>query len=381
MIDDPAVKARQQRNLIDDQKKYLLGEEASAPAGDASLKDERKALAHARNASFSLNGFERNFFFEDIGSEYRHLGATSGADSNIDARSFAAADMDRDGDLDIVVKNLQVRLLQLFRNDYDTTNARVFFRLRGHESNRDGVGARIEIRHGDRFQMAEVKSACGFQSQSPNEVFFGLGPDDTIDHVEVFWPSGKRQAFEDLPAGHFYDVDERSGIANRRELGAVPVSSGPAPEAPSDGARQMVYTDPRPAPLFRVDDLDGEALSARETYGEGPTVVSFMTTWTPSYAEDLDTLAELKRAHPKLQVVVFLVELPGILTDPARTNLARAAGFHVATCDTQFAERFSGQPNIVFPRTSVVRDSKVVLDVLQSLAVEGTAEQIAESVR
>ena len=367
MIDDPQARSQQQRELLSDQKEYLLGEAGSAQDG-SSLREERKALSHVRNAAFSLNGFERNFYFEDTGGKYRHLGAVSGVDSNIDARSFAVADFDRDGDLDIVVKNLQNRLLQLFTNEIGMENQRVVFALRGTKSNRDAIGARIEIAHGARRQMAQVRSAQGFQAQSPNEVFFGLADATTIDRVEIFWPSGERETLEDVEAGYRYLVEEGAGIASREKLGEAATAAHEPEESTAPVAeRDRVFVDERAAPLFSVVDAVGEELSARDTYEKGPTVLSFMTTWTLGFIEDLQALAKIRDENPDANVILFLVDLPGILTDPARVEFAKSFGFQVATCDAPFIERFTQQPNVVFPWTVVVVDSRVVLDAVTVL--------------
>jgi len=377
MIDDPAKRREQQRCVVEDQAEYLLGDATGTK--ECSLPEARKTISHARNASFSLNGFERNFFFEATDEGYRHLGAVSGIDSNIDARSFGTGDLDRDGDLDLVVKNLQVRLLQCFRNDIRSDAHRVFFELRGRDSNRDAVGARVEIRHGDRFQMAEVRSASGFQSQSPKELFFGLGPDAKIDRVEITWPSGRRQTFEDLAADRYYRVDERDGITGERPIARDPAALAALPGERIDGAKQTIYSHPRAAPQFKVETASGEEIRARDLYERGPVVVSFMTTWTPSYAEDLAALARLRQAVPGLQVFVFAVGLQSAPIDPAGLELAKEAGLRVARCDTRFAERFTEQPNIVFPWSFVVVDSRIVLDVITGLSADATIERMREA--
>ena len=377
MIDDPAKRAEQQQSLIQDQAEYLLeGHESQ----EAPLKQSRKALAHARNAAFSLNGFERNFFFENTGEKHRHLGAVSGIDSNIDARSFATGDLDRDGDLDLVVKNLQVRLLQCFENEIPSEAHRAFFRCRGVDSNRDGIGTRIEIRHGGRLQMSYVKSANGFQSQSPNEVFFGLGADALIDRVDVYWPSGKHQTFEKVAADRDYLIHEADGIDAGRPLERAVAQAAKAAEGERiDGRRKRVFSKVRNAPLFGAEDLDGESISALELYKGGDALIVFMTTWTATYDEDLAQLAELAKNHPELQIVLFLVTVNPIRSSAEGMEAARASGLRVGECELKLAEKFTQQPNVVFPWSFLVSGSKVVLDVAVGPGSEEAAAAISRA--
>ena len=258
----------------------------------------------ALNSTFSLNGFERNFYFENHGDHFEDLGAISGIDSDIDARSFGVGDLDRDGDLDLVVKNLQRRLLQCFINEIETEAHRAFFSLTGSKSNRDAIGARIEIRHGRRSQMAQVRSASGFQSQSSPEVFFGLGVDRQIDHVTVYWPSGKQQAFENLAAGNVFHIHEDKGVER-----SVPIQeSKSATKLTSDSRapvpKQTLFAKRRKAPPLDDVDTNGKAVKSDSLY-QGAVLASFVQTWLPFFDAHLDLLEKIAKSHPDLEILVF----------------------------------------------------------------------------
>ncbi len=318
----------------------------------------------AFNSTFSLNGFERNFYFENRGDRFDELGAVSGIDSDIDARSFGIGDLDRDGDLDIVIKNLQRRLLQCYRNEIPAEGRhRVFFRLTGTESNRDAIGTRVEIRHGDdAFQMAEVRSANGFQSQSARELFFGLGDDDELTRVEVFWPSGKRETFEKLAADHTYFLREGHGI-DRKEA----IEAGKQTELASDSRatvpKQTFFAKERKAPQFTDRDIEGRPVTSEKLY-ESTFLASFVKTWLPNYDEHLALLKKIDGLHEDLDVVVFLIEP----VDDDKVEKARATGLTVVrTAYNRYAPAFAQQTNMLFPSTFLVEKGSVVFDMIGAL--------------
>ena len=109
------------------------------------------------------------------------------------ARGAAFADIDGDGDLDLAVSE-NGGPGRLFRNDGGERNRWVGFRLRGSDSNRDGIGAKITLtieENGvERAETRIVKNASGYASQSQLEVVFGLGPAGRAREALVAWPSG-----------------------------------------------------------------------------------------------------------------------------------------------------------------------------------------------
>ncbi len=119
-------------------------------------------------------------------------------------RGAAYADIDHDGDLDVFVTVIgegepDVRS-KLYINETVTDNHYVQFRLQGTISNREAVGARLYLYHGSDVQMQEVYGGGGsYCSQHTKVRHFGLGPDNHIDSVKVFWPNGLTEVFSDFP--------------------------------------------------------------------------------------------------------------------------------------------------------------------------------------
>jgi hypothetical protein len=126
-------------------------------------------------------------------------------------RGLCYADFDRDGDLDILMTTNNGPAY-LYRNDQQTGNHSIRFRLTGTKSNRDAIGAMVRIEHEGSTQERLVKGGSSYLSQSELPVTFGLGKRDKIDRVVIEWPSGQTEEHKSLAAGQTYDCVEGKGI-------------------------------------------------------------------------------------------------------------------------------------------------------------------------
>src|SRR6185369_8143489 len=133
-------------------------------------------------------------------------------------RGCAFGDFDNDGDVDILVNNLDGPPT-LLRNDGGSGLSSILVKCVGTKSNRSAIGARVTVRLGDHNQIREVMSGSSYYSQSDLRLHFGLGRAAAADAVEIAWPSGLKETFRDLPARHLYVVQEQKGILERRRLG------------------------------------------------------------------------------------------------------------------------------------------------------------------
>jgi enediyne biosynthesis protein E4 len=126
-------------------------------------------------------------------------------------RGVAFADFDNDGDYDFLQVNMNGNPT-LFRTDRRDRNNWVMFRTVGEVSNRDGIGAWIEVEAGGLKQVWEVKTCGSIYSAHDPRAHFGLGKAKQIDRVSVRWPSGIQQEFTGLEVDRFYVIHERSGL-------------------------------------------------------------------------------------------------------------------------------------------------------------------------
>jgi hypothetical protein len=122
-------------------------------------------------------------------------------------RGAAFGDLDNDGDIDIVVNNLD-DAPSLLICDSTGDHYWIAFELEGVKTNRDGIGAIIRLRAGDLEQIQQVYQAGGFLSGNDLRSHFGLGKHQVVDEVEIRWPSGQTQKFTNLKAGRFVKIRE-----------------------------------------------------------------------------------------------------------------------------------------------------------------------------
>jgi hypothetical protein len=122
-------------------------------------------------------------------------------------RGSTVADLDQDGDLDIIVTDSGGSPI-VMRNDGGDRNGWLALDLRGRESNRFGVGARVTIETRSRRQVREVGSAGSYLSASPLRLHVGLGGHALAERLTVQWPGGKRQVLEQVPGNRVMTLDE-----------------------------------------------------------------------------------------------------------------------------------------------------------------------------
>ena len=114
------------------------------------------------------------------------------------SRSSVLADFDDDGDLDMVVLDMNDRPQFLRSNLSDNHDIHYLkVRLRGTISNRDGLGATVSVTTGNETQFRYCDGKSGYLSQSSLPLYFGLGPATSIARIEVKWPSGTTQVITD----------------------------------------------------------------------------------------------------------------------------------------------------------------------------------------
>jgi hypothetical protein len=126
-------------------------------------------------------------------------------------RGAAYADIDNDGDLDVLITTNRGPAF-LYRNDQYSGNRSVRFRLDGTKSNRSAIGAKVSLHYSGRTSSRYVKSGSSYLSQSELPVTFGLGRRDNVERIVVDWPSGRVEEFKNLRTGRAYIITEEKGI-------------------------------------------------------------------------------------------------------------------------------------------------------------------------
>jgi enediyne biosynthesis protein E4 len=128
------------------------------------------------------------------------------------SRGLAVGDFWNDGRLSIVINNMNGKP-SLLVNSVRSQNHWIGLKTVGTRSNRDGIGAKITVSAGKRKMIDEVRSGSSYISQNDLRMHFGLGSASKVDSVEIRWPSGLVERFEDLPVDAIHTLKEGSGVA------------------------------------------------------------------------------------------------------------------------------------------------------------------------
>ncbi len=188
------------------------GKESYVPDIFAMVTRPGIDFADARNwppmGNKSLSGYQKKrLFHNERGQIFKDEAARHGMDSVKDGRGVAVADFDNDGRLDLFVANANSEPF-LYRNTSPRSAHSVEFALEGAKSNRLAVGTQIRLTAGGKTYLRFVNGGNGFGAQSSMRVHFGLGENTKIDRVEVRWPSGARQTFEDVKPDCIHKIVE-----------------------------------------------------------------------------------------------------------------------------------------------------------------------------
>ncbi len=163
---------------------------------DDTVRSVGRRPSHAQAPHLFVN--ERGQRFRDGAGE---VGTAFGSPKI--GRGLALGDFDRDGDLDVLVTT-NAGPAYLYRNDLGNGNRSVRFVLEGRKSNRDGIGAVVEVLDAIGRQRQMVRSGSSYLSASALALTFGVGLEKEIPKAVVYWPSGQVQEMGKLAAGTTY---------------------------------------------------------------------------------------------------------------------------------------------------------------------------------
>ncbi|MCZ6679513.1 MAG: CRTAC1 family protein, partial [Candidatus Poribacteria bacterium] len=123
------------------------------------------------------------------------------------SRGAIFGDYDNDGDVDIVITNLNGEA-RLWRNEWGNRRNWLRIKTAGTTSNRDGIGAQVTVTAGDNTQLREVRTGYSYLCSNDPRVFFGMSDQDTVASVKVRWPSGIVQSVENVPVNQEIVITE-----------------------------------------------------------------------------------------------------------------------------------------------------------------------------
>ncbi len=158
---------------------------------------------------------QRNLLLRNNGERFQDMKDQAGPGfvPQMVSRGLASADIDNDGDLDLLVTNNNASP-NLLLNEGGSGNA-VIVRTLGTTANRSAIGTRLMLTTGQRRQIRDVQSGSSYLSQNDLRAHFGLGQAKQSERLEIRWPGGMTEVVENLPANHIFTIREGKGIVSR----------------------------------------------------------------------------------------------------------------------------------------------------------------------
>jgi tetratricopeptide (TPR) repeat protein len=277
------------------------------------------ALNELIRSDRSWSGYERNVMYaNNRDGTFTEVSGAVGLDFPEDGRSFALADLDHDGRLEVILKNRNAPQVRILRNDCKDLGSSIVFRLRGQKSNRDAIGTAITVEAGGLRQTKYLQAGSGFLAQHSKEVFFGLGKPQGPVHATIQWPGGLSQKFEGIPIDHRIEIEEgSSNFASKPFAAELRAWAQAGAVAKGESLPAQIDTwllEPLKAPEFSLPDLAGNTHSLSSVRG-GFALLYF---WANSAPLSQDQLTLLDQHARPLKILAINVD------DPANTQSARS---------------------------------------------------------
>jgi tetratricopeptide (TPR) repeat protein/peroxiredoxin len=279
-----------------------------------SLAYERgwNAINELVRSDNTWHGYARNVMFvNNRDGTFTEASGAVALDFLEDSRSFALADLDHDGRLEVILKNRNAPQLRILHNAMKDIGGSISFRLRGRKSNRDAIGTSITVEAGGTRQTRYLQAGSGFLAQHSKEVFFGVGKHKESVRATVRWPSGLVQVLESLPVDHRIEIEEGSTF-QAKAFAVAPANDAPPPSTPeqpeSPAEVQTWLIEPLKAPEFSLPDMDGniqKLASLRDSY----VLLTFWSTIAPRSVDQLKDLHQYSSTLSTSRLRILAINL------------------------------------------------------------------------
>ncbi len=209
----------------------------------------------------------RNYLFKNTGDlKFENVSENWGFADSTFSNGAAVADFDNDGDLDLVINNLDEEA-SLYENVTNKKNNFLRIKLEGPEKNFDGIGAKISLYYDGKMQQSfQQKTVRGYLSSNEPAVHFGLGKKEKVDSIIIGWPDGKENILQNISANQVVK-------ANYKE--AVPgISRNPDYQTSFAEATEQILSQPFLHKENVIDEYKDQVLLPHEFSRSGPFIAT-----------------------------------------------------------------------------------------------------------
>jgi tetratricopeptide (TPR) repeat protein len=341
------------------------------------------------------SGYERNVFYANNGDgTFSDVSGAVDLDFIEDCRSFALADFDHDGRLEVVVKTRNSPQLRVLKNVVKNLSPAIAFRLTGKKSNRDAIGALVIVDTGAMQITRVLQAGSGFLAQHSKELFFGLGQARQTVTATIQWPSGARQTFRDLPLNHRVWIEEGETTPRTEPFkSSAPDALAAAASAPTASNATLASFStwllaPVEAPDFSLRDQSAKAQNLAALQGK-PALLYF---WASTSAAKKN-LSELNSVYSKwrtsgLQLIAINADEPPSSQSAASSSPNNLFSFPVvpyaadliAVYNILFRSLYDRHRDLTLPTSFLLDEKGLIVKVYQGPIEPGVVLEDAHNI-
>lgn len=201
-----------------------------------------------------------NVLYRNTGTGFEIASEGDPCESPYGGYATVATDLNDDGRLDLLVANSGAPGVQLFQNTTNNSTHYISFHLEGVESNRDALGAKIEVHTAAGIQYDQVIGNSGWAADNGRWIHFGLADQQVADKVIIRWPSGVVQQIDGLQADQKYRIREGDGvISDVKEINNAIKSCH---TISGDGELNITFPDAPDIKYLNISDMAGRSITA-----------------------------------------------------------------------------------------------------------------------
>ncbi len=245
MLSGGAPQKTMQKDLMGFFWRQLVAKSPVTAVPSATYENGWNAINQFVRENYVWSAYQPNVFHARRGDRYYDFSGVSGLDFADDGRSFAVTDFDGDGRPDVILKNRLGPMVRVLQNNCGSENKSIAFVLQGTKSNRDAIGARVDV----DGQVKWLEAGSNFLGQHSKRMIFGLGSAENVKRLRITWPSGSVQEWENLRPGFTYWIVEGGKEADAKPFRPrSPLESRPLAVQNDVALRDTWLVEPLPLP-------------------------------------------------------------------------------------------------------------------------------------
>jgi len=256
-------------------------------------------------------------YMNEEGLSFSNNTQAYGLDQPSNSNGAAYADLDNDGDLDLIVNNINMPAFVYRNESQKKDNGYLQINLRGEELNTQGIGARVSVYNGANIQILEQVTSRGYLSTVSPVLHFGFAKDTKLDSLHIKWNSGKQQTLKNLEANQRITLEEKYAAQGLYNSSAPPslLVQTPSPitfEATrisgNDFKRQslLISQFSHTGPCMEKGDLNGDGLE--DVFiggGKGQSAAIYIQNTAGNFNKIKTAFLEADKEADDADVVIF----------------------------------------------------------------------------